>query len=404
MATLRRTNINTSTVPALTKLYIGKLALLILLIVLGILSAQLSSQLFNNDIILPTQGDVITPIAIHTTATKNESMIQDAQSSAQQAPQEVEVTLTLEQKVPRSNFTINKAYLQHLQTLPPFPKKLHILFPHKDYYKQHPDLNFVKYGILRFIKLNPTWEVHIYNDEDMDNIIRKAAADNIISKKELLQLVGDSSGYNLPSAHPVERADLARMLIIWYHGGLYADADSLINPRNFDNVFFPDEYTTVTSSITTTSIKICLPVYLDVNFAQSIVCSSPGNNLYMKMIRSMSQIRMTSNNGKPIERRDGWASTNSLFSMGPPLYNRIVFRTLFNEEISGHGDIPGIVSAMNQLKNEVPNVIVTGQYIDQCHSFLSTNYDGCKGWDRSELYDVYNMTSWSKAVKKRWGL
>lgn len=89
--------------------------------------------------------------------------------------------------------------------------------------------------------------------------------------------------------------------------------------------------------------------------------------------------------------------------MGPPLYNRIVFRTLYNEEISGHGDIEGIVSVMNQLKNEVSNVIVTGQYIDQCNSFLSTNYEGCRGWARDELYDVYNMTSWSKAVRKRWG-
>ena len=311
MATLRRTNINTSSVSSLTKLYIGKLALLILLIVLGILSAQLSSQLFNNDIILPTHRDVIDdPIATIETA-KNESEVQDVQV------EDDTPTLfpTLEPKELQSNFTINQAYLQHLQTLPPFPKKLHILFPHKDYYKQHPDLNFVKYGILRFIKLNPTWEVHIYNDEDMDNIIRKSAVDGVISNQELVLLVGDTNGYNLPSAHPVERADLARMLIIWYYGGLYVDADSLINPRNFDKVFFPDEYTTVTSSITTTSIKMCLPIYLDVNFAQSIVCSSPSNNLYMKMIRSMSQIRMTSNNGKPIERRDGWASTNSLFGM-----------------------------------------------------------------------------------------
>ena len=294
MATLRRTNINTSSVSELTKLYIGKLALLILLIVLGILSAKLSSQLFNNDIILPTHGDVIDdPIGIHT-ATKNEREVQETQ--------EVEDTPTLFPTLEpteelQSNFTINKAYLQHLQTLPPFPKKLHILFPHKDYYKQHPDLNFVKCGIQRFINLNPTWEVHIYNDEDMDNIIRKSAVDGIISNQELENLVGDKSGYNLPSAHPVERADLARMLIIWYYGGLYTDADSLINPRNFDKVFFPDEYTTVTSSITTTSIKMCLPIYLDVNFAQSIVCSSQRNNLYMKMIRSMSQIRMTSNNG-----------------------------------------------------------------------------------------------------------
>ena len=185
MATLRRTNINTSSVSALTKLYIGKLALLILLIILGILSAQLSSQLFNNE----TQDVVIDNSIATIDAAKNESIIQDAQSSVvQQETQEAEDTPTLEPtEESQSNFTINKAYLQHLQTLPPFPKKLHILFPHKDYYKQHPDLNFVKYGIQRFIELNPTWEVNIYNDEDMDNIIRKSAVDGVISNQELVQ-------------------------------------------------------------------------------------------------------------------------------------------------------------------------------------------------------------------------
>ena len=85
---------------------------------------------------------------------------------------------------------LHQEYIDRVRGLAPFPKKLHILFPHKDYYKQHPDLPFVKHTIVRFIEMNPTWEVTIYDDADMDSIIAQAAADDIISVDEKHALLG----------------------------------------------------------------------------------------------------------------------------------------------------------------------------------------------------------------------
>ena len=347
-----------------------------ILICLASLSVHFSRQIdtstkptttSNNDVLSDAPNNVLQSLDSDATVEKDESKSSSAVSS---------------------QFVLNQQYLKHLQSLEQFPKQLHVLFPHKDYYKQHPELNFVKNGILRFIKLNPQWNVTVYDDTDMDNIITMAANDGIISQEEMIELVGNTDTQQ-PPAHPVERADLARMLIIWYYGGLYVDADSLTNARDFNKVFHP-------------TIKMCLPIYLNINFAQSIVCSSPKNQLYMDMIKGMSLHRMKSNHGKPIERKGGWASTNSLFSMGPPMYNNMVFQRVFNKKISGHGDIPGIQEAMGVLKKEASDLIATGQYINQCKSFLSEDYEGCKGWNRDELYTQYNMGSWSSAVKKRW--
>ena len=93
---------------------------------------------------------------------------------------------------------LNQEYLQHLRSLGPFPKKLHILFPHKDYYKQHSDMDFVKHGILRFMYMNPSWNVTIYDNDMMDDIIRQAASDGIISLEEMVELVGNDTQ---PAAH-----------------------------------------------------------------------------------------------------------------------------------------------------------------------------------------------------------
>ena len=146
-----------------------------------------------------------------------------------------------------SSFVVDREYLRHLRSLDPFPRKLHVLFPNKDFYKRrddHPPLDFVRNGMLRFIDLNPTWNVTVYEDADMDDIIRTAADDGIISMDEMNTLVGNETQ---PSAHrkkfyrisslfhhddinyivlfsnnnaAVERSDLARLLIIWYFGGV----------------------------------------------------------------------------------------------------------------------------------------------------------------------------------------
>mmetsp|Transcript_14458 Transcript_14458/g.31439 ORF Transcript_14458/g.31439 Transcript_14458/m.31439 type:complete len:154 (+) Transcript_14458:303-764(+) len=147
---------------------------------------------------------------------------------------------------------------------------------------------------------------------------------------------------------------------------------------------------------------MCLPIYLDVNFAQSIVCSSPRNRLHAEIVRQMSRHRMTSNGGGPLERRGGWASSDALFAMGPPLFNRMVFRIVFGVSQSGRGDIPGMEESMRALRRGAGDLIATGQFLDECHSFIADPFEGCRRRDRAELYRRYNMTSWGQAVRRRW--
>ena len=96
-------------------------------------------------------------------------------------------------------YQVNQKFLSYLRTLPPFPKKLHIIFPHKDYYRaRDPPLPFVKHSVLRFIELNPKWNVTVHDDADVDRLIERAADDGIISVEEKLILVGNETS---PGAH-----------------------------------------------------------------------------------------------------------------------------------------------------------------------------------------------------------
>ena len=148
---------------------------------------------------------------------------------------------------------------------------------------------------------------------------------------------------------------------------------------------------------------MCLPIYRHINFAQDIICSSPQNKLYLGVMKEMSRYRMSSNSGKPTKRIAGWASTVSLFSMGPPIYNRVIFSMVFGREISGRGNIPGMENDMKVLQKEASDIIATAQYQDHCNSFIAEPFDGCIESDRRELYVPYGMMRWSIAVKLRWG-
>lgn len=95
-------------------------------------------------------------------------------------------------------FVLNQDYISYLQTLGPFPKKLHILFPQKYYYKEAAHLPFVQKSILRFMELNPKWNVTVHDDADMDSIIERASCDGVISEEEKNILVGTDT---IPAAH-----------------------------------------------------------------------------------------------------------------------------------------------------------------------------------------------------------
>jgi len=228
----------------------------------------------------------------------------------------------------------------------------------------------------------------VHDDPDVDALIARAARDEIISLEERDILVGNGSD-SFPGAHPVERGDLARMLLMWYEGGMYVDVDSLIN-RNFDEVF-------------TANIKMCISIYDTDNFSQSIVCSSPKNKLFLQIIRAMSNKRMTGGpNGGPLERKGGWAKGGDLFSMGPPIYNRFVLRRLFGKVDYVRGYVPHIEEAKKALLEGATDTIAVGQWKSRCESFLVEPFEGCWYLNRTELYAMYNISRWGTAVQERW--
>ena len=141
------------------------------------------------------------------------------------------------------------------------------------------------------MKLNPDWNVTVYDDEMIDSTVIKSAANaQLIMQEEVTTLVGikDSNGeYIQRPAHIVERSDIARLLLMYTEGGFYIDADRLVNKRLQD-------------VINITNTRLCLPTFNDVNFCQDLQCSGPNNSMFLSMIEEASSTRLQ------MERRQGW--------------------------------------------------------------------------------------------------
>lgn len=285
---------------------------------------------------------------------------------------------------------VNQTFIEHLKSLQSFPKKVHVFFPDKNYWKAEPVLPFVQHSIMALKSLNPDWNVTVYDDNDVDNIIRKAAKENVISQEECNILVGGKDGV----AHIVERSDIARLILMYMEGGLYIDADRLIS-KELSSVIHPNT-------------KLCLPTHNDVNFAQDLMGTSPGNKLFLSMIRKASNRRMKGGRNKgPLERRQGWIDGGSLFDMGPPLYNIEILKIVFvgltesdyhdNRSSSEHL-FTLLRESLMQLRD---GLIVTGKEVDCSHGLLVDDSIG-SCLDRSELYAKYHMTPWAEEVNARW--
>lgn len=135
---------------------------------------------------------------------------------------------------------LNRIYLDHLQSLKPIPKKVHMFFPDKDYWRKDKPLPFVEHSILSLMKLNPDWNVTVYDDAMIDEIIKNAGNASIIPKEEVDILL---------DAHIVERTDIARLLLMYSEGGMYIDIDRLNNKMISDVIHKNTRLCLVSSSI-----------------------------------------------------------------------------------------------------------------------------------------------------------
>jgi len=278
---------------------------------------------------------------------------------------------------------LNQQYLDHLRTLDPLPKKVHILFPDKHYDINNADMPFVRHSIVALKTLNPDWNVTIYDDADIDDIIRHAGTSGLVSQEEVDILVGTPT---TSAAHIVERSDIARLVLMYTQGGFYIDADRLISiPMN---------------AVLQQRTKLCLPTYDDVMFCQDLVCTSPGNRLFLSMIQECSQIRMKSGPaGGPLERRGGWSKGGALFDMGPVVYNKNILKTVFEgvnyNTIHQNG---GYAKARESLVQS-DGLILTKRDAPMDGLLLNKSI---QYYDRDSLYDKYGMKRWAPEVNAVW--
>ncbi len=326
-------------------------------------------------------------------AEENNSSLTDASTDEQggydvdeedEPSGEDEVSASVEVEAKQYSISLNKTFLEHLQSLDPIPKYVHMFFPDKEYYQRQPILPFVSHSIISLMNLNPDWNVTVYNDTMIDRVIQRAGDIGIISKKEVDMLIGvegEEEGQK-QTAHIVERSDIARLVLMYQQGGIYLDVDRLVS-RKFADFITP-------------STRLCLPTHFDINFAQDILCSSPGNEMFLSIIQRASQIRLES------ERRKGWTMGGSLFEMGPPLYNSQILMNVFGMDSEAYDRLKGDEGFFAQARGAIAaqeGTIITKHESDYCNDtlVLDDSFSVCP--PREELYERYGMTPWAEDHK-----
>jgi len=289
--------------------------------------------------------------------------------------------------------SLNKTFVQHLQSLGPIPKKVHIFFPDKDYWKKSP-IPFIEHSILNLKRLNPDWNVTVYDEGMIDNVIRKGVDSNLIRQEECDILVGSTDRHGNvinEAAHIMERLNIARLILLYTEGGFYMDADKLVS-NHMDDVIQP----TVT--------RMCLPTNHDVNFCHDVMCTSPKNELFLFIIQEASNFRLR------LKRRKGWIEGGALSELGPVLYNKQILIHVFGgtEDTYYECEESGIPVARELITAESDGVVVTKRE-DGCDGGLLFDdtvplCDDLVTKGKDELYNAYGMDQWRAQVNARWAV
>ena len=264
---------------------------------------------------------------------------------------------------------INVSYIEHLQSLPAIPKKLHIAWNDKNVIQSKTKL--IQNGLKSFIKLNPDWKILIYTDNEIEQYLR-----NKLSKFDYLLI---------KNRHIIEKIDLFRLLIVYFQGGMYVDIDRLFSVKM-------DE-------IITKQTKILLPTHYNINFAQDIMCSSSLNMLFKLAIElNLSKRRMHEN------MNDVGSNLDNVLQLGPQTYWEAVTKTLFDILIFDGGDYPKqnepVVIKMRDLLNE--NKYIKTYMETWCDTILyhTDNLSECQSIDKTDLWkETNNKLHWEQEMQ-----
>jgi hypothetical protein len=182
------------------------------------------------------------------------------------------------------------------------PKKIHASWIDSEILTS--DHVFPRHTIQKLIELSPDWKVCLNTNQDIDEYLF-----NTLDRSDYLLL---------KDRHIVEKSDVWRLMKLYSEGGLYVDIDRLCNLSP--------------SSILKEETRCLLPTCNDDNFSQDIMCSEPGNPIYLTVLQMNLQRR--------------WNGSDNVYFLGPQTYMHGVTLALCGEII----DVNPGVEIFDQLR------------------------------------------------------
>ena len=277
----------------------------------------------------------------------------------------------MSQELP-SSLSVLPEYLRHLRGLPPIPRQLH-------YAWQDPvrllnsSTELVRRGVRAAIATNPGWDVHIYDDAEMNQIIRSSA------------LVSAADWAILRREHPVARVDLLRLILMYEQGGLYSDVDRLFN-KDLDQLL----------GIHT---RLLLPTHFDTDFSQDLMASSPGNRLFKEAVELNLERRRSM-------RHDacGAIGGRDLLHLGPISYSHAVLTAIFGVRV----DRPAMGRAMPRIRVALGRTdgLIAASRETKCHTAVYAGPDkkgSCSKWlNKTALHAEFRRKPWTVEIRNNW--
>lgn len=192
------------------------------------------------------------------------------------------------------------SFMHHLGSLPPIPRLIHLSW------RDGPAIlnsnaSLAQLGVKRLMSLNPHWNVHVWNDTEIESYI--AISPHLTTDdRERLQM-----------AHIVEKSDLFRLLVLYDLGGYYQDIDRPFNIP-LDRIINRSGGT-----------RMLLPVRRR-EIVQDVMCTAPGNQIFKRAFElNLQRRRQVPRTGR------GKLEAHDMYLLGPISFYHAVTESLFGE-------------------------------------------------------------------------
>ena len=207
----------------------------------------------------------------------------------------------------------------------------------------------------------------------------------------------------------MEKIDLWRLLIIYYEGGYYQDIDRLYNiPLN--NIILNNN---------NINIKLFLPTFKNMNFAQDIMCSSPKNiifkysiqfNLLQRKLKYLNLIKQYNNNKINKSNINYWLNNSNyheIMDLGPQTYFYGVTKASYGKIINLYLnknlkklDRQEIVIKMRKQIEKIPMIATYDEQVCDTIVYETNDFFKCKRISKYQLWrDSNKKKHWTSEVQ-----